>query len=178
VGLEAEGGWGMKMKYRDDITVVGSHCSAMSMCRCGAVFEASGTSAEVRRLEDEWNAQHICKREEPKTFWLSFCDPTRPTGEQFLGVCIVDVTQEDADEALLDVVLNFPCAQEGAHWIGAASRKAHREGCNPGGEMASMDITGVPSPVPLVKNQLLSFADLERLGLQPISEADLEADGR
>ncbi len=46
-------------------------------------------------------------------WWLSFCDPSRPKGQQLLGVSIVQAT----DSA-------------------AAVAKAHRLGCNPGGEVA------------------------------------------
>lgn len=75
-----------------------------------------------------------------KTFWLSFCDSERPKGQQFLGACIVDVTAADADEAAVFIALRFPLAQPDSEWIGAASWKAHRLGCNPGGEMASLEI--------------------------------------
>lgn len=51
------------------------------------------------------------------SFWLSFCDPELPTGEQFLGCAIID-----AD--------NFVCAV----------RRAHELGINPGGEVAGGDL--------------------------------------
>lgn len=44
-------------------------------------------------------------------WWLSFCDPTRPKGEQFLGACIVRAA-------------SFP----------EALMVAGLRGCNPGGE--------------------------------------------
>lgn len=47
-------------------------------------------------------------------WWLSFCDATRPKGEQFLGAAIVRA--ED---------------------IAGAIRAAWRFGCNPGGEVLS-----------------------------------------
>jgi hypothetical protein len=50
-------------------------------------------------------------------WWLSFCDPAKPPGEQFLGVCLVE-----AD--------NYP----------SAIRRAWREGCNPGGEINGFDL--------------------------------------
>lgn len=76
-----------------------------------------------------------------RTFWLSFCDGDRPKGQQFLGACVVDVTDEEAERMKLEVLIRFPHALEGAHWIGAATRKAHTLGCNPGGEVASLDVT-------------------------------------
>lgn len=111
-----------------------------------------------------------------RTFWLSFCDDDRPQGQQFLGVCVVDVTTTDADEALADIAMRFPQAKDGAEWIAAASKKAWREGCNPGGEMASADITEALAyaPVPVPRNRLMSFADLEALDLQPATQSDIE----
>ena len=45
-------------------------------------------------------------------YYLSFCDPDKPRGEQFLGACIVPAS---------DIV--------------TAVRVAHLLGCNPGGEV-------------------------------------------
>jgi hypothetical protein len=75
-----------------------------------------------------------------RTFWLSFCDGDRPTGEQFLGACIVEVSEADAVAILPDVQARFPHAKPGAEWIAAASRHAHLHGCNPGGEMLAIMI--------------------------------------
>jgi hypothetical protein len=50
-------------------------------------------------------------------WWLSFCDPAKPKGEQFLGVALVE-----ADD------------------LPSATRRAWREGCNPGGEIAGFDL--------------------------------------
>lgn len=104
---------------------------------------------------------------------------TRPTGQQFLGVCIVEVTPEEAEAARLDVMLNFPWAGQDAEWIGAASRRAHALGCNPGGEMAAIDITDAPveerakHPVGV----LLSRADLEAQGAELVDPfADEESE--
>jgi len=120
------------------------HMHSMIMCVCGDVFHESGSSEVVRQKERTWTKAHrhckLPKREGRKVFWLSFCDGARHKGQQFLGACIVEVTAAEADEAAIDVMLMFPLAQPGAEWIAAASRKAHRLGCNPGGEMASMEI--------------------------------------
>lgn len=77
---------------------------------------------------------------EPKTFWLSFCDPEKPKGQQFLGACVVSVMAEEVEAAAIEVLLRFPQAQDGAEYIAAATRKAHRLGCNPGGEVASVEV--------------------------------------
>lgn len=51
-------------------------------------------------------------------YWLSFCDADRDEGEQFLGGCLIDA--EDVDDAI---------------------KKAHRRGCNPGGEVACLQVS-------------------------------------
>ncbi len=50
-------------------------------------------------------------------WWLSFCDPDKPEGSQFLGACIVD--GEDFSDAL------------SVAWAAK---------CNPGGEIAFVQI--------------------------------------
>ncbi len=50
-------------------------------------------------------------------YWMSFCDGSRPAGQQFCGVAIVE-----ADD-LRDAV-----------------RVAWETGCNPGGQIASVEI--------------------------------------
>src|SRR5437870_1294062 len=77
---------------------------------------------------------------ESKLFWLSFVTDDKPEGERFLGAAIVEVTSEEAAEALEEIRVKFLRAIEGAEWIAAASRKAWRTGCNPGGEMGSCEI--------------------------------------
>ncbi len=110
--------------------------SVMIQCWCGDVFQASGMRAEIAPKQKAWEAAHAdCtkeQREGRKVFWLSFCDGDKPTGEQFLGAAIVEVTAEEADAAAIEVMLRFPLAQPGAEWLAAASRKAHALGCNPG----------------------------------------------
>lgn len=91
-----------------------------------------------------WDAEHVCAtceaRPARKIFWLSFCDSSRPEGSQFLGACVIEVTREEAEDALIEVALRFSFAQGGAEWIAAAVRKAHELHCNPGGEVATMEI--------------------------------------
>lgn len=137
------------MRYVDPLTVTTSHTYAMIQCFCGDVFKCGGTPEKVEAAQAIWTAQHKdCveqKREGRKVFWMSFCDPDRPKGSQFLGACLVDVTAEEADAAAIEVMLRFPFAQSDAEWIAAATSKAHRLGCNPGGEIASMEVAGGPS---------------------------------
>jgi hypothetical protein len=121
-----------------------SRTTAMIMCRCGDMFRASGSHASVQRKQQAWEAQHTkCaekKRAGRKVFWLSFCDAARPKGQQFLGACLVDVTAAEADAAAVDVLRRFPFAEPDAEWIAAAVKKAHRLGCNPGGEVATKEM--------------------------------------
>jgi hypothetical protein len=56
-------------------------------------------------------------------WWLSFCDPERPTGTQFLGACIV----------------------QGADMVEAV-RNAWANRCNPGGEVQGQEIPGLVTP--------------------------------
>lgn len=131
------------MKYSEPVTVTFGGFS-MTQCVCGDVFEAEGYPDEIRAAQAIWDAEHKhCKlkqREGRKVFWMSFCDSERPKGQQFLGACIIEVTAEEADEAAIDVMLRFPFAEPDAEWIAAAVKKAHRLGCNPGGQIAAMEM--------------------------------------
>jgi hypothetical protein len=102
-----------------------------------------------------------------RRFWLSFVDPARPEGEQFLGVCIVEVTEAEAADAKAIIDRQFPQHAEGAEWIAAATRKAWAMGCNPGGEVATADITDATPPegVTLPLDRMLQRAELQALGL-------------
>ena len=99
-----------------------------------------------------------------KTFWLSFCDNELPKGQQLLGACIIDVTEADAEMAVMEVAQRFPLAQPDAEWIAAALRKAHELGCNPGGEVATLEI---PIDHPMLalypRGVLMDRATIERI---------------
>lgn len=99
-----------------------------------------------------------------KTFWLSFVDPAGREGHRFLGVAIVEVTDTEAAAALVDVRARFPQARPGAEWIAAAARKAWERGCNPGGEVGTMEMSpNATISDRLPRYQLLSRAELEAL---------------
>jgi hypothetical protein len=51
-------------------------------------------------------------------YWLSFCDPELPEGQQFIGGCLIEA--EDVNDAV---------------------KKSWRRKCNPGGEIAIVEIT-------------------------------------
>jgi hypothetical protein len=99
-----------------------------------------------------------------RTLWLSFADPARPTGEQFLGVVVVDVSEDDAARAL---ALKPDMEPTHGPWIAAALRAAWAEHVNPGGEVQSADVTGGPPDLlaKIPRLTLLSKADLEALGV-------------
>jgi hypothetical protein len=100
-----------------------------------------------------------------RTFWLSFVDPDKPEGQRLLGVAIVDVNDEEAAHAKLDVAARFPNAQPDAEWIAAATSRAWAVGCNPGGEIGFMDITGQPQAAHGPRDRLMQYAELLDLGL-------------
>jgi hypothetical protein len=66
-------------------------------------------------------------------WWVSFCDPERETGTQFLGACIVD----DDDAGVLGKIMGDICAA-----VSAASAN----GCNPGGEAMGIQVPDDVAP--------------------------------
>ena len=112
---------------------------------------------------------------ETRTYWLSFCDPDRPTGAQFLGACVVDVTNADRLAVRAEVRAQFPQARPGAEWIAAAGRKAWALGCNPGGEMLCVELTDRWYAPPAGTSRRLALTDLPRHQL--LTSAELQIFG-
>jgi hypothetical protein len=82
-------------------------------------------------------------------YWMSFCDPAKPKGEQFMGVALVEAETE--------------AGMMTQSWL---------TGCNPGGEIQFVEIPVEDLPndrrVLLAKaprHTLMSKADLEHFGL-------------
>ncbi len=76
----------------------------------------------------------------------------------------MEVTADEADLAAIEMMLQFPFAQPDAKWIAAATKNAWALGCNPGGEIASMEVP-IDHPM-LAKYQfgvLMDRATIERL---------------
>lgn len=96
-----------------------------------------------------------------RTFWLSFVDPFGAEGQRFLGVCIVDVIEEEAEA---EKRLLPKTALSGAEWVGAAARRAWRMRCNPGGQMNAYPL---PTPTPFARDRLFSLEDLISMGMAP-----------
>ena len=100
---------------------------------------------------------------------MSFADPDKPKGEQNLGVCVVDVTEAEAEEErfwLESSSFQHTYNKEQGPWVGAAARKAHRMGCNPGGEVMNFDITDHEDKewlASLPRNRLLTTREAEAL---------------
>lgn len=75
-------------------------------------------------------------------FWLSFADPGKPRGSQFLGVVIVLAPD----------------------FLGAV-RKAHALGLNPGGEVRGYPMPAPPEPKHRDRLLLPGSADLLEIGV-------------
>ncbi len=152
----------------------------MTLCVCGDTFQAAGDPADVQQKHKAWAVEHAScvktPREGTKTFWMSFCDTDRPKGSQFLGACVIDVSAAEADECEIELLLKFPLAEADAEWIAAATKKAHRLGCNPGGEIATAEI---PSDNPLLSHYargvLMDRATIERIDAEIDSSVSAEA---
>lgn len=73
-----------------------------------------------------------------KRFWLSYADFEQPEGKQLLGVCVVEVYDEDVEFAREKIRERWPGREtsEAALYGGAALYVAWRDACNPGGEVA------------------------------------------
>jgi hypothetical protein len=98
--------------------------------------------------------------EEVRSFWLSFVGDAGS-----LGACIVDVSATEAAQDLAVIDRLFPNHLPGAEWVAAATAKAHRLGCNPGGEVASWSLPqDHPKFADLPRNVLLSRAEWQARG--------------
>lgn len=83
---------------------------------------------------------------EPLGWWyLSFTDPDRPKGTQFLGACVVE-----------------------ARGIAQAIGESHRLGLNPGGEVLPIQVPADKEPVPEVRGRLLSAREARDMELQDV----------
>jgi hypothetical protein len=96
-----------------------------------------------------------------KTMWLSFTDPDRPKGQQFLGVAVIDVPDDFVPIAKERMLAHYPHAEPGAEWVYAATMLAWHHQCNPGGEVALVDVTDDPEIAGVPRNRLLTREELE-----------------
>lgn len=109
-----------------------------------------------------------------QTWWLSFTDPDKPKGQQFLGVAIIDVDDMDVARAepaatALRAAHGLPPLTDPAdRWMAGAIGKSYRLKCNPGGSVAAIRIDQIAPPSKLARcprDQLLQRADLDALGV-------------
>lgn len=106
-----------------------------------------------------------------KVFWLSFCDPKR-SGDQFVGACLIDVNEQDAATAAIILDRRFPHAMPDAEWPAAATSKARRLGCNPGGEVAIWEIPADHLMLTFYpRGVLLDRATIERIERESCKES-------
>lgn len=114
-----------------------------------------------------------------QTWWLSFCDSDRPTGQQSLGVVIVDVDAADVARATSTATAIRashglpPLTDPSTLWMCGAIAKTHRLHVNPGGEVQAMRMDdksegheAVLAAAP--RDRLLQLAELATLGFDPV----------
>lgn len=96
-------------------------------------------------------------------WWMSFCDPDRPAGQQFLGVVLIDDAPDEATALTLSHV-------SGANPGGACAMVGWQE--NEAPEDAARAFDAAP------KLTLLSRAQLQALGLEPTTIDEFEEEER
>lgn len=80
-----------------------------------------------------------------KLIWLSFAGE-----EGSRGASVVAVSDNEIALMKIELSITHPQALPGAEVIAAATRKAHELGCNPGGQILSIELDPNKFPVALV----------------------------
>lgn len=108
-----------------------------------------------------------------RRFWMSFADFTKPEGQQLLGACVVEVTDDDVEHAREKITRQWPGREDDERAVlgGAALYVAWRDGCNAGGEVcvipmpdeawAEMEKSGVKPSRMFTADQLKQWATVE-----------------
>ena len=79
-------------------------------------------------------------------YWLSFVDPEKPEGERFLGVSIVEISDDDPIPSFgLSIEEMAEKGKVAWHFFQAVG-KTHRLGINPGGEVRGELLDRAPDP--------------------------------
>lgn len=97
-----------------------------------------------------------------KTYWLSFCD--EHTGQN-IGVCLVEVSEEDLTEAVHVIRTVNPRANptDNEAWAAAAIGQSLKMECNPGGAAEAIEVD--PKQLPdMPRNRLIQEDELRRNG--------------
>lgn len=99
----------------------------------------------AERLVDQLGLPSPHGRTMKRIYYISFADPHKPQGDQFLGGCFVEVRDMDAFRAVNSIktrrieVGHWPSEiTEEEAWAASAVERAHELGCNPGGEAILM----------------------------------------
>ena len=102
-------------------------------------------------------------RRRMKTYWLSFCDER--TGEN-IGICVVEVSEEDIDEAAEVIKTVNPDASpsDSEKWAIAAIGESIKMECNPGGEAQAIQVDPAQLPADIPRNRLIQQDELRRNG--------------
>lgn len=111
----------------------------------------------VRSMFDQAEALLLDQERPTSWWWLSYADPTKPPGEQFVGCAVVDAPRVDGDDRLQ---------------VTAVLMRATALDCNPGAEVE------VSGPIPrheldehcpwTHRRRLLTTAEeLARVGVDP-----------
>lgn len=103
--------------------------------------------------------------------WMSFADGEKPPGQQLLGACVVEITDEEIEIAREKIAREWPGREHDAGnvFVGACIYVSFRDGVNPGhcdvavAEMpdwawAEMEASGVKPSRLLTREQLEEFA--------------------
>lgn len=123
-------------------TMGGWVARASALCGDGESFKASDGYLKVRSMLGIYMA-----------YYLSFCDTNRPTGQQFIGACIVPIGDNSLDG--LEIAIRF----------------AWKMGCNPGGEVKSVFMGDeLQKRFERFSNRLMSKAQIDEMDAQMVSE--------
>jgi hypothetical protein len=97
-----------------------------------------------------------------KTYWLSFC--AEDTGQN-IGVCVVEVSDEQAAEAVQIAKAANPGGvyPDGHEWIVAAIGQSLLMECNPGGHVEATEVDPSTLPAALPRNRLVQKDELQRI---------------
>lgn len=142
--------------------------------------------AWVERMDDGGTAESFSMEieldvdpKESRLYWVSFVGD-KDGREQNLGVSIVRVTGQDVQDIAFELLLRFPNHDpEHGPWLAAVTRKAHKLGINPGGQVAAWRIDNIPKPADmpdLPEDVMLTPEQLAAFDAKTIREMEEDGD--